>query len=315
MPDLTRADVHVNRLLTNVGLRWKNTQFIADQVCPIVSVKNKTDYYASWAKSPWFRDEAKVVEAGTSAPRIGMGVTLTNSYKCLTYKIAYPLPRELKANADVELQLEARATEICTNAIMVARESRVATLFNTYTNWTNYVTLSGTDQWSDYTNSDPVTHIDTAVAAVEDATCGLKANTAIIGVASWRKLRRHPVITAMIFGGGALGPKVVTADLFAKAFDFDRVFVGQSYYTADEEDTDESGITYSQLWGDYFWCGHVTSAPSPIEPSAAYMFREFYKVRSWYDDDTDTDFVEASESIDEVAVSADCGYLISDTVA
>jgi len=321
MPDLTTGGVHVNKLLTNVGLRWKNLTWIADQCCPIVPVKNKTDLYQSWHKSPWFRDEARYVAAGASAPRIGLGVTLTDSYQCITYKAAYPLARELKANADSELQIQARAAELCTNAIMLARERRVARLFEMTSDdtqgtiWTKYTTLSGTNQWSDFTNSDPVTDIDTGKASVEDNGGGLLANTCIMGVAAWRKLRRHPVITAMIFGGGAPGPKVVTPALFGQAFEFDKVLIGRGQYTADEEDTDESGITYSNIWQKHMWIGHVTNAPSVLEPSAAYMFREFYKVRSWYDDDTDTDFVEASESIDEVAVSADIGYIIENVVA
>lgn len=320
MPTLTPGDVHVNALLTNVGLRWKNTSYIGDQICPIVPVKNKTDVYATWGKSAWFRDEARGVAPGASAPRVGMNVTLTNTYTCETYKIAYPLPRELKANADSALQLQARATEICTDKIMLAREIRASTMFfeaGSPSNWSYNTTLSGNDQWNNYTagDSSPVTDIDTGIASVEDESAGLRANTIVMGVAVWRKVRRHPEIIELVFGGGYSDSKIVTPDLFAKAFEVDRVLIGRAMYTTDEEDTDDSGITYSNIWGKHCWIGHVTSTPSALEPSAAYMFREFFRVRSWYDDDTDTDFIEASESIDEVLISASCGYLIAAAVA
>lgn len=311
MPTLTRADVHVNQLLTNVGLRYKNPAYIAESACPIVSVTKKSDVYHNWGKSAWFRNEARKVPIGTSAPTIGINVTLTNTYLCDTYKAKIPLSRELRANADSQIRLEERQTERVQDAIFLAREVRAASLFNTYTNWTSYSTLSGNHYWDYYTqaDSDPVNDIDVAIAAVEDNSAGLKANTIIMGVSVWRKLRRHPEITTLIFGGGFPGSKVVTERLFGQAFDLDNVLIGRAVYTTDEEDTDDSSITYSKIWGNYCWIGHVTTAPSIVEPSAAYFFREFYRVRSWYDDDTDTDFIEASESIDEVAVSADCGYL------
>lgn len=320
MPTLTPGDVHVNKLLSNVGLRWKNPFYAADQVCPIVGVGNKTGLYQSWGKSAWFRDEAREVEPGASAPRVGMNVTLTDSFKCETYKIAYPLPREIKKNADSVLQLQARATEMCTDKIMLAREIRAADLFemapdDTPSAWTYNTTLSGTSQWNDKDDSDPITDIDTAIASVEDQTCGHLANTMIIGKVPWRALRRHPEIISLIYGGGAKGPKIVTTAQLAQAFELDRVIVGRAMKTTDEEDTDDSGITYANIWGKHCWIGHVTKAPSILEPSAAYFFREFYKVRSWYDDDTDTDFVEASESIDEVLISAACGYLIAAAAA
>jgi hypothetical protein len=320
MPWTSPVDVHVNTLLTNVGLRWKNPGYIGDSLFPVIPVPNKSDVYAKWGKSAWFRDEARVTAAGTSAPQMGLNVDLTPSYKCLTYKIKSPIPRELASNADAALQLEARTTELLTDKISLAREMRIATALTTYTNWTNYSTLSGTNRWSDYTYSVPVTNIDTAIGAVEDSTAGLRANVMVMGVHVWRALRRHPDILELCFGPGGSGEQIVTEALFARAFELDRVLIGRAMYTSTTEtQLDTVAATYIPIWSpatvEYAWIGHVTNAASPIEPTAGYTFREFYQVRSWYDDDTNTDFIEASESSDEVVVAADCGYLFTTPIA
>lgn len=314
MPRLTPADVHVNKLLTNVGIRYKNTQYIADQCAPTVPVQKKTDYYASWGKSAWYRDEAGQISEGGRAPIVGLNVTLTNTYRCLTYGAAAAMPRDLMSNADAELQLEARYAELLTDKLSLAKERRVATLFQTTGNWTSGTALAGGTCWDAFATSTPVTDIDTGIQTVVDNTSGLPANTFITNRTTWKTLRRHPDILALVYGEG-YGPKLVTPELFAKAFEFEKVLIGSSYYTADEEDTDDSGITYTGIWTDTTWIGYTTPAPSIITPSAAYLFREYYKVRTWYDDASDTDFMEVRESIDEVATAATCGYTITNCMA
>jgi hypothetical protein len=318
MAQLLPSEVHVNKYLTNVGVMYKNLNYIGDQIFPILKVEKESDYYPIWGKPVWFRDEAGHRAANGSAPEVAPNMSNT-TYQCEEYAIRSRIPERLRANADSELKLQQRFTELLTQKIMLARERRVATAINTYTNWTSYTSLSAATYWSNYDSSDskPVTDIDTGMAAVEDNTAGLPANTMVMGVEVWRKLRRHPEILRLCFGPGADRDMIVTPQLLARAFELERVLVGRSHYTASKEveTASEGSETYTKIWGDYCWIGHVTSTPSMLEASAGYLFRQTYKVRSWFSDDANADIFEVYERIDEKVVSAACGYLISDLIA
>lgn len=309
MPLLDASHVHVNRLLTNVGIRYTNKDYIADRIFPKVQVNNETDVYASWDQSHWYRDEARAIAPGDTAPFASAIPTLTNTYQCINYAHRTPIPRRIAQNADPALQLQATMTELEMQRILIARERRVASMVNTSGNWTNSATLSTTDLWSDTTNSKPVTKIDSALDTVRAYAGGQSGNTMVMGGLVWKYLKRHPDITYLIFGPGANRDLITTPELVARAFSLDNVYVGEALYTGDEEDTDETGITYSRIWGAYCWIGYVSPAPSLVNPSAGYIFQQSYRVRSWYDDASDTDWIECSGSEDEVVTCANAGYL------
>ena len=43
----TEHDVHVNQIMSNISVLYKNTEFIADKVAPIIDVKKKSDIFKS----------------------------------------------------------------------------------------------------------------------------------------------------------------------------------------------------------------------------------------------------------------------------
>lgn len=315
MPHMVPGDVHVNKLLTNVGHRFKNTAYIADQCAPILDVKNETDYYATWYKSIWFRDEAMHRAPGAPAPRIMPNIKTDNTYACEDYALAAGIPGRLKRNTDSQIKLQASVTELLTDKIQLSRERRVATMMTTEGNWTSYTTLTGDDQWDKYDTSSPIGDIDTGCDAVDDNTAAYLDKAIVFGIDAWRKFRRHPEIIRFCYGEGSDRTTIVTPALVARAFEVDKVLIGRAVYTASKEGTAEASVAYTKIWSDYCWIGHVNKAPSITTPSAAYLFRNLYRVRSWFDDDADSDVIEVSEIIDEVVTSADCGYLISDCVA
>lgn len=310
MPRLGPADVHVNKMLTNVGVRYKNWKYIADQAAPIIDVKNRTNVYPVWDKPSWYRIEVKKRSAGVPAPIIDTTVDLTNSYTCETYHCRTCIDPELRDNADAELDLQARKAELVTDQLMMAREKRVSAAIFATSVWTNQLQKTGTDQWSEATDN-PVGDLDTAISTVEDEI-GIMPNTIIFGVEPWRVFRRLSEVVDMIFGGGALGPKIVTEEQVAKAFEVSTVLVGRAMYTASLEGTT---ATYTKIWGKACWIGYVAPNPSMLTPTAILQFRWYYKVRSWMDDNTEEDYIEAKESIDEKVIAAGAGYYLYDVIA
>jgi len=136
------------------------------------------------------------------------------------------------------------ATAYMTNLIMLAREIRVAaTVFNAANHAAgNQVTLSGTSQWSDTANSDPV-------AAIGDAldTPIYRPNIATFGQRTWTVLRRHPKLVQAI-KGTAQGSGSVSRQEFADFFELGAVYVGAGFVnTAKKGQT----VNTSRVWGKH----------------------------------------------------------------
>jgi len=324
MPATLRpGDVHLEKLLTNVGARYHPVGFVGDEIYPVVNVKNETDYYATFYKGAWFRDEIGAhgpFGPGSSAIRINFNMKLDNSYTAKEYKAAFPLSRRTRNNADTELGIAAHGAELATRALMLARERRIATSVFAEDTWgtgSSDPTISPT--WDNYTTSDPIGEIDAGSIYVRELTGGLPANTCVMGPQVWDQLRRHPEILELCFGSGSDRMIVPTTADFGRAFGFDKVLIGYGMYTASEEtNTTTEGTTaptLSYIWGKNMWIGHVAGPNNMFNPSAGYQLRVSYKVRGWYDEDTDTDFVEASEIVAEQRVAVDCGYYIPSCVA
>lgn len=120
---------------------------------------------------------------------------------------------------------ERRAIEGLTDLILNDREVRVA---NLVTNLNTYaaalrVTLSGTSQWNDYVNSNPVT----AILAALDLPM-MRPNKIIMGQAAWTVVRQHPRVVNGVLGGN-LNTGAVTTEQFARLMEVEEVIIGQGW--------------------------------------------------------------------------------------
>lgn len=117
------------------------------------------------------------------------------------------------------------STMLVTKLIGLDREVRVAAqVFNAASYAAaNLATLSGTSQWSDYANSNPLDSILTAL----DVPL-YRPNVAIFGQATFTKLRQHPKIVQAVFGTAQTGG-VVTREQLAAVLEIQRVVVGAGF--------------------------------------------------------------------------------------
>lgn len=323
MPPILRpGDVHNAKLLTQIGARYQPVGFIADQVYPVVSVQNETDYYATFYKGAWFRDEIGSkgpLAPGDTGPRIGFNMKLDNTYTAEEYEAVFPLPRRTLQNADPQLNIRTRGVELATRALMLARERRVAASVFVGSTWGTGTDPTISNTWDNYDTSDPIGEIDTGRIVVREQTGGLKANTCVMGPQVWDQLMRHPEILELIFGSGSNRMIVPSTADFGRAFDFDTVLVGYGMYTADEEipGASESATNpdLSYIWGKNMWIGHVAGPNNMFQPSAGYQLRVSYEAGSYKDVSGKNEYIYANEIQDEVRVATDCGYYIPDCVA
>ena len=60
--------------LANVSVAYRNTEYIADQVFPILDGSDPRAKITKFKKGAWFRDEAGIRAAGTEAKRGGYAI-------------------------------------------------------------------------------------------------------------------------------------------------------------------------------------------------------------------------------------------------
>ena len=302
------GDLHVDAALSTISLDFHNDEFIADIVSPRVRVAKESGHYFVWGTeafmNPTTARAAKAVYSRTEfAPSTGQ-------YRCEEYGLEVPIDDRERRNADAGAEIEIAAVEKATGIIMTGREKRLADLLTSTSSVTQNTTLSGTDQWSDYTNSDPIGDIDTARSIVH-AAGSPNPNLLVLGREVFDVLKRHPSLLEAFKYNPQSG--IVTETMMAEFFGVDRVLIGNARYkTSNEGQADE--LAY--VWGRNAVLLYTPKTPSRYMPAATYTFVFTDRVAETYrEPERSTTVVRVREELAEAVTSTACAYLIGDAVA
>ncbi|MFA5731858.1 MAG: hypothetical protein WC934_07625 [Acidithiobacillus sp.] len=306
----THNDVHIDQIMTNISIAYRNGMYIAEQIFPMVSVKKQSDRYYIFTKGDWFRNTAQKRAPGGRSE--GSGFTLSSdTYYCEEVAEHTLLEDETRDNADSVLNYETNKTNFVTDKILLELETRIEAMCMTTGNWDNSSTP--TNLWDDYDNSDPLADIETAIEAIE-STSGKMANKLILANNVWKKLKHHPQLLDRM---PVTGLRTATIDTLKALTGIDNIYIGSSLVnTADMGQT----ASYSRVWSKDVWVGHVASAPALDTPSAGYTFvwprdGQIRGVRRWRDEDHHSDKIEAFMCYDEKVTGSDLGYVLEAVIA
>lgn len=195
-------DLHVDALLTNKAIVYKNQAFIGSVLCPEIPMERPSDLYTIFDKER-FRlvDTARADKTDISLYEESY---TTGTYTTKGNAIGKLVSRKQRQNADAILRRLVNGTDDLREKIELAREVRVKTLANTATSFDtgNTITLgssAGTAPWDDYTNtdSDPERDISTGCEAIE-SKIGFEPNYLVLTYKSARRLAMHPKLRALI---------------------------------------------------------------------------------------------------------------------
>lgn len=308
-PDL--ADVHVDAVLTNISVMYVNDMYIGAQVFPRVQVDKESGSYFIFNRGAFMRDEALPRAPGTQAATVGYNLT-TGSYEVVEWAAEHPVDDRIRRNADSPLDPDRDGAILVADKIDMALEQKVQSAIETTANWTTTATLSGTSQWSDYPNSDPMTDIKTARLTVLKQIAR-KANTGVMSIEVFESLALHPdLLDRVKYTGTGERPAMVTAAMMAELFQLDQVLVGSTV-----EDTAIEGATEvpAYVWGKHFWVGFVPPAPRINTPAAGYTFTTGRMVDRRREEAITSDVVRAREAFQAKVVAAGAGYRIINAIA
>ena len=310
----TKAPFVLRPDYTSIAIAYANEAFIADAVLPRRPVGATSFKYRAFNKGEGFTIPSTLVGRTGRVNQVEFGSTEVDA-SVKDYGLEDPVPAEDMANAGniPGWNPEAHAAEMVTELVALSREKRVADLIFTLGTYpaANRVTLSGTGQWSDFTNSDPVA----GILGYLDVPMR-RPNVAVFGSATWTKLRQHPKVAKLIHGNSG-DVAIVSRQAFADAFDFEEVLVGQSWYNTAKRGQTES---YARLWGkhaSFIYRDRTAHVGKGITFGLTAQFGT--KFAGTIEDPNiglkGGNQVRVGEQIDELIIANDVAYHVQDAVA
>ena len=252
----------VDPVLTELARGYQNEAFVGTELFPIVPVTKEAGKVPQFGKEAFklYRTERGL---GADPNRISPEGRDWIEFQTEEHAIEYPIDHR-EEEEDI-FDHEQYATQLVMDVIQLRREKAIADTAQDLSIYpvTQKVTLSGTDQWTDYTNSDPIEVVKDMKSTLRKAI-GREPNVLLLGPDTFSALRDHPKIIERI----KYSQKgIVTTDLLAQIFDIERVVVGAGLYA------DEDG-KFVDLWQDNAILAYVSRRGTRFDPSFAYTFRK-----------------------------------------
>jgi len=303
----------VNPVLTSLSIGFRNGKFLWDQISPPFEVSEKSGTYFLYDRDFWFRRQEGAERAPTS-PYLRTGYELsTDSYNTREIGFEKELGDPIRASSQTPEDLQIIDTRFLTNLIQLELEKRVQLAHFITGVWGTSNTLTGTSQWSDFANSDPIADMDTARRTILRNT-GADAMKGFVGLLGWEQLKEHPLILEKYVH---TTPSIMTEALVAAVLGIDELVVGNSV-----ENTAFEGAAYvgADIWTDNFLL-KVDDDPS-IDvgtPSVTFMWNEKgnipWAMEDYRDEIIRADITRVFTHLDPQITSAQHGYLFLDVVA
>ncbi|WP_374355555.1 hypothetical protein [Chitinimonas sp.] len=243
----------VNPELSAIAIGYKNrdVDLIADLVMPRIYKGAKKFAYTKYNQADAYTVPATRVGRKSEPTMVDFGGTLVQA-ECVDWGLDDIVPNDEveawqampKPPVGGPVSPLAKSTSLLTGLIQLDREIRVANIvFNPTTYQAGLQsTLSGTSQWSDYANSNPLSAL---LNALDQPL--FRPNTLAIGQAAWTVLRQHPKLVQAIYGtaqnGGSIGRQQL-ADLL----EIKQVVVGAGFVNTARRGQNP---TMSRVWGKH----------------------------------------------------------------
>jgi hypothetical protein len=313
--------------LQNISIAFKNEDYIADRVFPILDGADPKAKITIYQRADWFRDEAGIRAAGTRANR--------GSYKLEEASVAtkeYAFAKEVtdedrrfsKLKNAPPLKPDEDAIAFASDKVDLKKEIRVASLITGGT-WVDGA-AGGEDAeglWSPAGNTNTfLADITKAKKAIKGAT-GKKANVLVLDDATYMALAECEAILDKI---KYTQRGVMTKELLAAMLELDEVLVGGAIKNTAKETKAGTEFTGVNIWevnagkgmGFLFHRPKTLGlkvATAGLQARIAYEDGQPRRVTTWREPAEHQDVYEVAEETDIVLVHAALGYLFKDTYA
>lgn len=316
MAQPTASDVHVDAILTNISIAYRQSEmnYIATQVFPLVPVDKQSDKYFVFTKNDWFRDQAQKRAPGTESAGSGYGLS-TSTYYADVFALHKDIDDQIRANSDNPLDPDRNATQWLTQQMLIRQDRQFMT--DAFTTGVWGTDLTPANLWDNYTTSDPITDIETAKGTIL-ANTGFLPNTLVLQYNVFRYLKHHPDLVDRIKYTSA---KTITPEVLGAIFEIPRVLVSQAVYASNNEG---ETAAYAFTAGKHAGLFYVNPSPALEMPSAGYTIA--WKgvsgnlglpsaVSRFRMPQLKADRVEIEAAFDNKIVATDLGYMLASVIS
>lgn len=304
----------VDKLLTNVSSAYIPAGYISEMYLPNVPVLQDTGKLGKYSDQH-IRLENDIMAGEGKARRVKPIKRTDSSYQIDHHGLEGLITEADKRN--VEAPFEAERDEVIglNTQIWLGKEKSLADALGDTTVLTQNVTLSGTSQFNDYVNSDPLGRFKTARLTIYDKV-GIPPDTASMPWDVFNTLAYHPgILDALGFTANRAG-QLSEAEL-AKALGVPRLLIGMAQFNSATEGQSD---VRANVWGK-----HIVFSVSPkraerYQTSLGYYLtlkgrkpREVFKFN--VNNPPQATGVIVRDSYDMFLSNTGAGYLIEDAIA
>lgn len=312
--------------LTGIAIGYSNPadSLIADRVMPRIQVPAERFKWTFYPTAQMFTvPPTRVGRAGLVSRVAFTGEERTGAVEDYGLEDAIPISdieeaERMRAQGLGLFDPELVAAAGLTNLILLDREVRVASVVQNPSNYgaARRLALSGTSQFSDYVNSDPIGVLKAAFAS----TLIRRPNTMVMGRDVWTVLSSHPKLVNAV-KGNVTGQGIITPEEFVRLFSGEGLKdlqIGEGYVNTARRGQSEA---LSRVWGKSIELLHLNGAGRPEQGSLTWGFSAVLGNRiggSWEDRNVGLQggkIIRIGERITEVVVAPDVGYILQNAVA
>lgn len=306
-------EMRVDKLLSQVAQRYRNENYVAEEILPFVKVKEKTGKFAKFGKENYRAYKGQIHRApGTRAHTIDYSVS-QGSYSCDERSLEKPVPWEFYDNFDAPYNPEEDAVGVIMDNIWVNQELALSEFMGDTSLITLNTTLVGTSQWTDPAGSDPLANIKTAIDTVKN-TSGKRPNVLLFCEDAFDTLKVHPLVREQLKYTGVMGnPSDDALVTWLKSFfKIEEVIVGTALHmSSDEGQTDN----LDAVWTGNVWAFYRPRKPSALTASFGYTFSDVPRQVDKYEEVSHKrTVVRVSYSYDQNIMDTNLAYLIKAAV-
>lgn len=256
-------DVHIDAALTNVSVAYRNNDYIASAVAPVVGVRRQSDrYFVYDTEREWLRSSNDRRAPGAEANEVDFSLS-SDTYFCDDHALVAAIPDEERDNADPAIQPDIDRVEFLSDKIGLNREIQLETALRT-TSGIDGLTLSSPDRWEDPAN-DPLANFAAARASVF-ARSHRRPNTVVMPHQVFDVFRNHPKVVERV-KYSALG--VINEQLAAQLLDVERVLVPRAVMNTAAKG---QAAVVAPVWGRNVYLLHVPARAALKQVAAALTF-------------------------------------------
>jgi len=309
---MTNRYLGVDPILSNVSIGYQNSAYVAELLYPTLPVAKQSGQHFIYDKGKFRINDSKR-GAGAASKEATLNLTTGLPFFCEDHSLKQFVPDEDVDNAVPPMDPMVDATENVTEMHMVARENELAAALTDTAVLTQNTTLSGTSQWSDYSNSNPISDVRTAKQTIHESIY-VDPNVLVLGKQVYDKLVDHPAVIERV-KYSQLG--IASPDLLARLFDVERVIIAAAgKNTAAEGQTD----SMSYIWGKNAILAYINPriGQKTITLGRTYQWkqRQAERLRGTDEEDRKGTYIRVGNHYyDMNLVSASAGYLVKNVVA